>query len=240
MRWGRIVSAILVLVIMSTASFFAGSATSVFSEGNSITPTAVFYIASPRGIPEWWVKIVLSEKEVIPPTFVGNATCPQDAARVVELVGGSASEWHSQQEEGGTAWVFLSSDGGEKQLRVLYGTLDFPGGTVGATSSVKAMAATYRCSVTVASASTPSSAPASGSSCVLGRDLAARNGWTVVSEPSSVSVYGGAVVQLPAGVSLPPGWEFSGAPGAKPSDGGIFTIYPPNDGACRQQLGVSR
>lgn len=82
-------------------------------------------------------------------------------------------------------------------------------------------------------------APAASPNCMLGSALAAQKGWKVVDNPASVTKYGGTVVDLPAGSQLPTGWESKGSPGAKPANGGVFSIYPPNDGICRAKLGVA-
>lgn len=88
-------------------------------------------------------------------------------------------------------------------------------------------------------AAAPAVPKAASGNCMLASVLAAQRGWKVIDNPTSVTKYGGSVVELPPGASLPSGWEFSGSPGAKPANGGVFSIYPPNDGVCRARLGVA-
>lgn len=83
--------------------------------------------------------------------------------------------------------------------------------------------------------------------CKLGKDLATEKKWTLLpNQDASVTKYGGAQVRLDKADTLPLGWEaLTSGPKitADQSDRtmvpGPYSVYPPNDGTCRQQLGVS-
>lgn len=223
------------VILLMVASFIGGaisSAQSVLAPGDSVIPQAVVFSAMTPTGPQWWFRVLFLGREVIPPTFIGQAVCPTDVQQVADLVGGDPqTEWRTISEQDGTAFVFQSSDGQSRPLRLLIGILDTPSGENSTLNTFSfASAATYRCKMP---------AGLSVSTCLLGKDLAARNGWTVSALPESVTRFGGAVVNVPTGAVLPPDWEFQGPPGLSFSSGGIFTIYPPN-GACRDQLDVSR
>lgn len=89
----------------------------------------------------------------------------------------------------------------------------------------------------------PGATPGSGQGqCVLGKDLAAQRGWILVQpQPTSVTQFGGAQVEVKAESNVPPGWEATTAGptlhGGDLITPGFYSVYPPH-GACRQQLGV--
>lgn len=76
--------------------------------------------------------------------------------------------------------------------------------------------------------------------CLLGSDLAAREGWGLeANQLASVTTFGGAIVRMPQGATVPTDWviqtdRFIGNDGRFAA-----TIYPPG-GACRDRLGVGR
>ena len=78
--------------------------------------------------------------------------------------------------------------------------------------------------------------------CMLGKDLASQRGWTLVQpQPSSVTQYGGAQVEVKTQDTVPQGWEATtNGPALHGGDlltPGFYSVYPPH-GACRVSLGV--
>ena len=99
---------------------------------------------------------------------------------------------------------------------------------------------------TTAATAVATTAPATGG-CKLGSALAAEMGWRLEpNQPADVTKYGGAQVTLDSSSTLPSGWEaltsgqkIAGGDSDRMMLKGTWSVYPPNDGKCRQQLGVS-
>lgn len=211
--------------------------------------------------PPVWLEYKYSTSE----SRTWDAVCPTTPTFMAQWTGTRADQWTMISEEGATRPVFVFKAEQPTVVLVYFGRFQISEnqevhlqgqGLEG--YSVVAMGGTFRClkandptfparplpPITGSSNPgdpLPTSAPTaqttySGDPCILGSELASYYGWKVVS---LISTYGGAVVEVPKGSSLPPGWAFVGSSGVTPELGGTISIYPPG-GQCRTRLGVSQ
>lgn len=177
---------------------------------------------------------------------VWGSANPSNKAGVAFLFPGTTQQnWTELREEFGTAWVFHSE--APVKLVVPFGTLQTDRGILRGGDEITTMGATWRprnpdfkpVATTTAAIKVPPTPPTNAvdDPCMTGIALAEKMGWSHDMPQGNTATYGGAVVGVPAGAELPPGWTFVGD-GRPFNQGGVFSIYPPS-GRCRARLGVS-